>query len=169
MLHQRLTSHLQTICILCYRLSHQVTDNVYVNILYIEHKQTQKYTYPYTVYPRHLSKFLYQTFSNTGYMTVSSASIQYQYTMQYNTKLLQLTMANMYIVYPCIYTHRSSHIRLHFQTLLYSFTTRQLYLTPVPQNSIHSWETAYSTHQTDSSLHLDENSNILDPTVRALR
>ena len=52
-----------------------------------------------------------------------------------NTYLLYRTMANMYIVYPCIYTHRSLNVictytwstlpyTVHFQTRMCSFTTQ---------------------------------------------
>ena len=99
-------------------------------------------------------------------MTVSSASIQYQYTMQYNTNLLYRTMANMYIVSPCIYTHRSSNVictytwsTVHYRTpyifrhectaLQHDSSTLRLYLKTIyilgEKHTVHIILTVHST------------------------
>ena len=80
--------------------------------------------------------------------------------MQYNTNLLYRTMANRYIVYPCIYTHRSSHIRFvhyctpyifrHYCTALqHDSCTLRLYLKTVyilgEQHTVHIILTVHST------------------------
>ena len=42
--------------------------------------------------------FIYTSaLSNTGYMTVSFYTVQYQYTMQYNTNLLYRTFSDIFI------------------------------------------------------------------------
>ena len=76
---------------------------------------TVQYLYTITQYTRYTLLLLQQRHNcNTVHhklYILNQVTVQYQYTiMQYNTNLLYRTTANMYIVYTCIYTHRSSHI-----------------------------------------------------------